>query len=39
MRYGENALTVIDGIKKKLKEIEPSLPQGCAWCRSMTAAN
>ena len=28
MRYGENALTVIDGIKKKLKEIEPSLPEG-----------
>ena len=28
MRYGENALTVIDGIKKKLKEIEPSLPDG-----------
>src|SRR5438067_290878 len=28
MRYGENALTVIDGIKKKLKEIEPSLPPG-----------
>jgi copper/silver efflux system protein len=28
MRYGENALTVIDGIKKKLKEIEPSIPEG-----------
>jgi copper/silver efflux system protein len=28
MRYGENALTVIDGIKKKLKQIEPSLPDG-----------
>ena len=28
MRYGENALTVIDGIKKKLKEIKPSLPPG-----------
>ncbi len=28
MRYGENALTVIDGIKRKLKEIEPSLPKG-----------
>ena len=28
MRYGENALTVIDGIKKKLKEIEPALPKG-----------
>jgi len=28
MRYGENALNVIDRVKKKLKEIEPSLPQG-----------
>jgi Cu(I)/Ag(I) efflux system membrane protein CusA/SilA len=28
MRYGENALTVIDGIKKKLGEIKPSLPPG-----------
>ncbi len=28
MRYGENALTVIDGIKAKLKEIAPSLPSG-----------
>ncbi|HEY4417865.1 MAG TPA: CusA/CzcA family heavy metal efflux RND transporter [Verrucomicrobiae bacterium] len=28
MRYGENALTVIDGVKKKLKEIERSLPPG-----------
>src|SRR5580693_10768961 len=28
MRYGENALTVIDGIKKKLNEIKPSLPPG-----------
>ncbi|HWB99900.1 MAG TPA: CusA/CzcA family heavy metal efflux RND transporter [Bryobacteraceae bacterium] len=28
MRYGENALTVIDGIKAKLKEIAPSLPPG-----------
>src|SRR5438067_8671853 len=28
MRYGENALRVIDGIKRKLKEIEPSLPPG-----------
>jgi Cu(I)/Ag(I) efflux system membrane protein CusA/SilA len=28
MRYGENALHVIDGIKKKLAEIKPSLPQG-----------
>ncbi|MGI8966331.1 MAG: efflux RND transporter permease subunit, partial [Limisphaerales bacterium] len=28
MRYGENALTVIDGIKNKLKEIESSLPEG-----------
>jgi copper/silver efflux system protein len=28
MRYGENALTVIDGIKQKLKEIASSLPPG-----------
>ncbi len=28
MRYGENALTVIDGIKAKLREIAPSLPPG-----------
>ncbi len=28
MRYGENALHVIDDVKKKLKEIEPSLPDG-----------
>jgi copper/silver efflux system protein len=28
MRDGLNALTVIDGIKKKLAEIKPSLPQG-----------
>src|SRR3954466_548875 len=28
MRYGENALTVIDGIKKKMDEIKPSLPEG-----------
>ncbi len=28
MRYGENALTVIDGIKKKLAEIQSSLPAG-----------
>jgi Cu(I)/Ag(I) efflux system membrane protein CusA/SilA len=28
MRYGENALTVIDGIKSKLKEIAPSFPPG-----------
>ncbi|HXJ57583.1 MAG TPA: CusA/CzcA family heavy metal efflux RND transporter [Verrucomicrobiae bacterium] len=28
MRYGENALRVIDGIKKKLAEIKPSLPAG-----------
>jgi len=29
MRYGLNALTVIDGVKKKLAEIKPSLPP--AW--------
>jgi Cu(I)/Ag(I) efflux system membrane protein CusA/SilA len=28
MRYGENALRVIDGIKKKLEELKPSLPEG-----------
>jgi Cu(I)/Ag(I) efflux system membrane protein CusA/SilA len=28
MRQGENALTVIDGVKKKLKELESALPPG-----------
>ena len=28
MRYGSNALRVIDGVKAKLKEIGPSLPPG-----------
>ena len=28
MRYGENALNVIDGIKKKIEEIKASLPEG-----------
>jgi Cu(I)/Ag(I) efflux system membrane protein CusA/SilA len=28
MRYGENALNVIDGVKKKLEEIKASLPEG-----------
>src|SRR6267378_4383723 len=28
MRYGENALRVINGLKKKLEEIKPSLPEG-----------
>ncbi|MGH7938305.1 MAG: efflux RND transporter permease subunit, partial [Bryobacteraceae bacterium] len=28
MRYGENALTTIDAVKKKLEEIKPSLPPG-----------
>ncbi len=28
MRYGENALTVIDRVKAKLKEVEPSFPEG-----------
>ncbi len=28
MRFGENALTVIERIKAKLKEIEPSMPKG-----------
>ncbi|OGR89498.1 MAG: cation transporter [Elusimicrobia bacterium RIFCSPHIGHO2_02_FULL_57_9] len=28
MRYGENALNVIERVKKKLEEIKPSLPEG-----------
>jgi Cu(I)/Ag(I) efflux system membrane protein CusA/SilA len=28
MRYGENALTVIDGVKRKFEEIKSSLPEG-----------
>ncbi len=28
MRYGENALNVIDAVKKKIDEIKPSLPAG-----------
>src|SRR5574339_630098 len=28
MRFGENALTVIERIKAKLKDIEPSMPKG-----------
>ena len=28
MRYGENALRVIDGVKKKIDQIKPSLPEG-----------
>src|SRR2546428_1827787 len=28
MRYGENALNVIDGVKKKIEEIKSSLPDG-----------
>src|SRR5215472_5422420 len=28
MRYGENALNVIEGVKKKLNEIKSSLPEG-----------
>ena len=28
MRYGENALTTIEAVKKKLEEIKPSLPPG-----------
>src|SRR5688572_11475780 len=28
MRYGENALTLIERVKEKIKEIEPSLPSG-----------
>lgn len=28
MRYGENALDVIERVKEKLKQVEPSLPKG-----------
>ena len=28
MRYGENAVTVIDGVKERIKEIEKGLPEG-----------
>ncbi len=28
MRYGENALTVIEAVKERLRESQPSLPQG-----------
>jgi len=28
MRYGMNALRVIDGVKKKLEEVKPTLPKG-----------
>src|SRR5947208_12600682 len=28
MRYGQNALNVIDAVKKKIDEIKPSLPSG-----------
>ena len=28
MRYGENALTVIDNVKKRLEEVKGSLPEG-----------
>jgi Cu(I)/Ag(I) efflux system membrane protein CusA/SilA len=28
MRYGENALNVIDRVKAKIKEVEPGLPEG-----------
>ena len=28
MRFGENALTVIERVRAKLKELEPSMPQG-----------
>ena len=39
MRYGENAPTVIDGIKKKLRQISSRrCPRGCRWCRFMTAS-
>src|ERR1043166_6345558 len=28
MRYGENALNVIDGVKRTIEEIKPSVPEG-----------
>lgn len=28
MRFGENALTVIENVKRKIKELEPGLPKG-----------
>ena len=28
MRFGQNALDVIDGVKQKLRQIQPSLPAG-----------
>src|ERR1700746_3746485 len=28
MRYGENALNVIDGVQKKIEEVKPSIPEG-----------
>src|ERR1700733_2109672 len=28
MRYGENALTVIEAVKQRLREVQPSLPKG-----------
>ena len=28
MRYGENALSVIDRVKERFKEVEPSMPEG-----------
>ncbi|MGC3991935.1 MAG: hypothetical protein QM796_20040 [Chthoniobacteraceae bacterium] len=30
MRYGENALTVIDGVKEKIRQIQSSLARGRA---------
>src|SRR5262249_11984989 len=30
MRYGENALNVIDRVKERLEELKPSLPKGAA---------
>ena len=28
MRFGENALSVIDRVKARIREVEPSLPDG-----------
>src|SRR5690606_19528012 len=31
MRYGENALQVIEAVKEKLRSLEPSFPEGVEW--------
>ena len=39
MRYGENALNVIDGVKRKIDSIKSSLPAGVGSFRPTIAAN